>query len=78
MKIYTILILIILAGCSQEEEVKSVKHYQENNQERENKIKECKNNAGEKSVNCANAFTAQSEITRKTLFGKGLERRKTK
>ena len=66
IKMLTVSLLTIsLMGCNDPptEEVKTVEYYQQNKEEHEAKLKECKNNIGElgQTPNCQNAFQTIKE-----------------
>ncbi|WP_085344651.1 EexN family lipoprotein [Vibrio sp. ArtGut-C1] len=59
---------LILLGCSQEK-TKTVEYYQKHEQERIEKVEECKNDAAKaKESNCQNAISADAKEDLKNLL----------
>jgi hypothetical protein len=53
---------LFLSACNDDEPVKTVEHYKSSEQERAEKLKECGNNPGQKTLtaNCLNARKADN------------------
>lgn len=67
---------IVLIGCSQDEPIRTVNYYIQNEDERKNKLAYCNESSNRRTeTNCINAQDAQAKETRKTMRNEGIPRR---